>query len=108
MLFYHNIIYALFFFYSQSFYGIITINKDKDNNIYTFKYQNNEYNASELVVYLDTVKVDDQKWDKLSSDSLLLIFWNNFFFDYALLNFYLLELIWRSIKWGFWQKPNYF
>ena len=44
--------------------------KDKGNNIYTFKCENKGYNVSELVVDLDTVKVDGQDLEKLSTAEL--------------------------------------
>jgi hypothetical protein len=44
--------------------------KDKGNNIYTFKCENKGYNVSELVVDLNTVKIDDKKLEKLSTAEL--------------------------------------
>ena len=46
------------------------LDKDKGNNIYSFKCKNEGYNVSELVVYLDTVKVDGQDLEKLSTAEL--------------------------------------
>jgi hypothetical protein len=46
------------------------LDKDKGNNIYSFKCKNEGYNVSELVVYLDTVKVDGQDLKKLSTAEL--------------------------------------
>lgn len=44
--------------------------KDKENDIYTFKCEDKGYNVSELEVYLDTVKVDDKSLKKLSTAEL--------------------------------------
>jgi hypothetical protein len=44
--------------------------KDKGNNIYTFKCENKGYNVSELVVDLNTVKIGDKKLEKLSTAEL--------------------------------------
>ena len=41
-----------------------------EGNIYTFKCENSDYNASQLVVNLDSVKIDDQKLKPLSSAKL--------------------------------------
>ena len=46
------------------------IDKNKGNNIYSFKCENEGYNVSELVVDLDTVKVDGQDLEKLSTAEL--------------------------------------
>ena len=46
------------------------LDKDKGNNIYSFKCENKGYNVSELVVDLDTVKVDGQDLEKLSTAEL--------------------------------------
>ena len=46
------------------------IDKNKGNNIYSFKCENKGYNVSELVVDLDTVKVDGQDLEKLSTAEL--------------------------------------
>ena len=46
------------------------LDKDKGNNIYTFKCENKGYNVSELVVDLNTVKIDDKKLEKLSTAEL--------------------------------------
>ena len=46
------------------------LDKDKGNNIYSFKCKNEGYNVSELVVDLDTVKVDGQDLEKLSTAEL--------------------------------------
>ena len=46
------------------------IDKNKGNNIYSFKCENEGYNVSELVVDLDTVKADGQDLKKLSTAEL--------------------------------------
>lgn len=46
------------------------LNKTKGNDIYTFECRNEGYNVSELIVNLETVKVDGQNLDKLNTAEL--------------------------------------